>query len=168
MEGNFHNLIIDWFEDKRISLQKGALMESNHITEIFGKQSREKWVGLSILSIQDIVQRLKDTHLAYDLKLTCVIPLISDQFRITYNVPNSVREIEAQLENESPSLYLERTSGLHHYKPVEEYVYPIRFNFINDVSLYCYYREHRYIEGIIQEWEFSRGIYIVYYPDGSY
>jgi len=167
MNGNNLEIINQWFETTINALKNGSKWESNHITEILGEEPKEKWIDLSVLCMTSLTNKLRERRLERDYKILLAIPLVCDEFAASMKVPKSLVEMAEQLDIEPPGIYLSQATVVHSYKPVEEYACPVRFPLIPDAHFYTYYREHRYIESMVNEWEFSRAIYVSYYPEGG-
>lgn len=162
MDGLYHNQISQWFTAAVVSFQSGELGVSNHITEILGEKPKEDWVELTLFSIESASKNIIEAKMEHDYELSCCIPLRSNPFKLTRRVPKSISEVKKELSIEPPSLYLEQKSINLYYRPVEEYVCPIQFTFLDDVHFYSFYCEHNYID----QGEFSRGIFIRFFPEG--
>lgn len=94
-----------------------------------------------------------------------VIPLLSDSYQLEAVVPQNLEEIENQLNDEPPSLYLLDCKVLKYLAIYEEYKCPLSLELFKDIreGTYIYYREFRDATAIKNEWEFSRCVYVEYY-----
>ena len=102
------------------------------------------------------------------LRMLVVIPLQTHEDGISLEVPRSYEDLLTHLNyKEPPSLYI-TDSGLSKYRDVvEEYISPLPFIMpnVDYTSVAVYYRESRDQVSISRDWEYSRNIYLEYFPE---
>jgi hypothetical protein len=134
---------------------------------------REQSIPISIIEFLNIVSELD--AIGNPCKCGVVFPLLSKWKKIRLKVPSTLEEIETELDIEPPSLFLETWETRKNYERIEEYRYPIDSNLLLDSEMtikaienfFSYYREFRYSEALLENFEYSRCIYIEYFPNGK-
>lgn len=141
---------------------------SLHLNEILGSsQNKAIYLVDTLTSYVFLVQHL----IAIDLpvKPVLVIPLISQAFNIEMRTPASIEDLHNQIDSfEPPSLILLDWQHNKMVAPCEEYCSPLDFQLLHPSQdhIYIYYREFRYLLGKFNNWEYSRAVYVEYYPNG--
>ena len=129
------------------------------------KIERREIVALSINvfnAFLQLIQALDSPPL-----LVMVIPLVSENTKLEASAPENLQQIEAQYsEFESTSVHLLDWDVLKYWNGDEEYKIPlsIPFDGLVDEGIRIYYREFRGRTSIENHWEYSRCIYVSYYP----
>jgi hypothetical protein len=162
-----------WLESglDRISEEKAI---SGHITYFYSDSLPiEQWIPLSILEFQNIITQLDS--IGNPCRCGVIIPLVSKWKKMRLQPPATLKEINAQVnESDPPSLFLEIWEKKY-YLPIQEYCFPVNSNLLLNPKIinqpiekfYTYYRELRYNEDIVNNWEFIRRIYFEYFPNGN-
>jgi len=167
MVGIFDNLIHQWVKNN-LNLVDTARPISIHITDLLSIELKsEEVIGTSISIFSRIVREIID--LGNPVQPILTIPLISESHHILQKLPVNIDDLMLQIDYfEPPSIYLVSWNRIKKIAPVEEFKIPLGFNLFDeqDVNYYSYYREHRYAIALKESWEFTRGIYIEYYPQG--
>jgi len=138
-----------------------------HLDELIGDTIFEKnTLTVSIDVYQTLVEQL--VALETPVKPGLVIPLVSSSRKLTMKVPLNLEELIHQRDqNEPPSLYLIDWRPNKTRVVCEEFHTPLSFNLLTiGNQVYSYYREFRYSLGIKNNWEYSRAVYVEFFPDG--
>jgi len=159
----YHQKIERWIEAglKNLTVRNPI---SVHINDLLNIELEEpQIVSISLMSFTALVIGMRKRQMS--AKPGLVIPLSTGSFHLTANVPSSLREIESQLDIETPSLYLLSWNIARCVEVYEEYKSPLAFELISASfkGAYAYYREFRDATAIKNGWEFSRCIYIEYF-----
>lgn len=145
--------------------------QTKHITDILERPliANKEIFGISLLAIRILARELQ--MLNNPLKAGLVIPLQSDFKQIINKVPNSFEDILIEMEkHDPPSLILESWEIARNFTITEEFRTPLKFPLFDEPlqKFYFYYREFRYERDYINDWEYSRCIFVEYYPDGHF
>ena len=92
-----------------------------------------------------------------------------DETKLCLKPPENVDALVADLDTSPPTLYVTRPDLKSVWDTTEEYRVPVKFlnrSMIRSVST-AYYREFRDEQGIEQNWEFTRSIYLEYFSLNS-
>lgn len=162
-----HQRIQKWLMEnmKSVSIHNSV---SIHLDELLGKElQRSAVTKTAVQAFHILVKTLQELQMPVQPIL--VIPLISISEKIQRAVPSKAEMIEDQLDFEPPSLCLMDWEIHKYFVVAEEYRCPLPFAFFDilEEHIYVYYREHRYKQGIDNDWEFARGVYIEYYCNDS-
>jgi hypothetical protein len=169
MDGNHLELAIEKWLRSNYQKVVALLPVSNHINELVNiVLPKEDSLNLSIKAYRILVHSTR--NLGTPVKPGLVIPLKSKFKNLSLQIPKSRDELIAHLDDEPPSLYLEAWEQAKKFIYCEEYRVPLEMQFLEDLDKNCfiYYREHRYSLAILNDWEYGRGIYLEYYPDGRF
>jgi hypothetical protein len=168
MDGNYRDQIRQWTDSQIAKIEKGSFYETSHIDEIIDAVSKNDWIDWSIKTFRITIQRVNEIRFNRIIIPMLVFPLYSELKKIRMKPPQSVEDLKNQFSNEPPSIYLQDVSICFRFGPIEEYKCPLNFSLINDPAhFYTYYREHKYFERTFNFEEYSRGVYIEYFPDGE-
>ena len=162
--------LFNWISEN-ISSVSPLLPVTIHMTDLYKGLSQPEVLNhelfdISLMVFQNLVSEIK--RIGNTVKTGLVIPLNGTSKKLSLKIPTSRADIFTQLTNEPPSLWMESWDTLKKAVVVEEFRTPFNIAIlnINDSHFYAYYREHRYWMAIDNNWEFERGLYIEYYPNG--
>lgn len=168
MDGSYHKKVQQWADKQIDKVKEGLIYDSYHIDEILDHVPKEDWVDKAKGVFTILVQRVKERDPDRIVLPMVVFPLISKWKNLQMNPPQNMEEFTHLIDGITPpEIYINNISTYYRFKPHEEYQCPINFSIMNEpFQYYEYYREIKFIEGIRNDWEFARGIYIEYYPNG--
>jgi hypothetical protein len=162
MDEQYEQKIEQWLEKYLPSLSaSGAL--SVHVDNLLGRslgKPETLRVSLNALSVLWLLMQRRQAGVKFGL----VIPLHSPSPQLSANAPTDLGEIEQQLSDEPPSLFLIGRNAFESQEIFEEYKRPLFFELVPNVpqAALTYYREFRDITYLRNGWEFSRCVYIEY------
>ncbi len=136
---------------------------SIHLDELLGMStSGIETVTISLQAYKILLEQLQ-TH-QFPVKPMLVIPLVTISNKFERTVPLTINDLESQLSFEPPSLYLLAWHALEYEVEGEAYWIPLKFELLGSCPkrVHTYYKEVRYKDGIENDWEFTRAIYLEY------
>jgi hypothetical protein len=85
-------------------------------------------------------------------------------------VPKDIDELQSELSDEPPSLYILSRELPKKFDPVQEFKTPLNFSLFSgyEDQIDIQYREFRFHHAIQNNWEFLRVVYLEYFPKGSF
>ena len=157
----------DWYNET--ILERGRKYPlCAHVSEFFPANiSRDKLFEGSLALFLECVGLVKEKSLDGEVMPALVIPLLySDKLHVW---DDSISLSDQLHDMEPPSLYLIEYKIAKYFEKVEEYRVPVELDLgwveLTKKNFSIYYRCHRSIEEIENDWEYSRAIYLEYYPD---
>ena len=140
---------------------------SNHLDEVLGRPvERPDIIDLSLHAYAILVDQMQKLRMPAQPVL--VIPLRSESIRLEATVPQDLPSIKSLWRQvEPPSLYLFSWDASRLLEVCEEYRAPLVFDPMPPpiAGTYAYYREFRDMAGIENNWEFTKGVYVEYFPE---
>jgi hypothetical protein len=139
---------------------------SSHIDDILQDVLATEHIEISTQMFSALVGLL--ISMQTPVKPMLIIPLRSIARRVVQAIPQSKIDIESQLTNEPPSLYLVDWETARAQALLEEYNVPLPFELFSTTleGVYVYYREVRFAREMQNDEEFLREIRAEYYPLG--
>ncbi|MFZ6027928.1 MAG: hypothetical protein ACOYYS_09445 [Chloroflexota bacterium] len=168
MDGNFLLQSKNWFLEN-VNQVKPFRSASVHITDLSTLIIPDKSViPVAFAAFATIINESKQVE--EPVRITLVFPLRLMRNKLSLQIPKDWQSIQADFSDEPPIIYLESWETTKRYVLVEEYKLPLKLDLPIDcnANFFTYYREHRYEMEMINDWEFSRCIYIEYYPNGKF
>lgn len=172
MDGNYQRIDLDKLigEWVQTNIMNVATLNpiSMHITDLLQTEVlKDDILNTSMDVYRTLVKEIRQRN--NPVKTSLVIPLLSLSRKIKMKIPKGIDDVMNDLNVEPPSIYLESWEQPRSYVVIEEFRCPLSSSFVSTLpkNFYVHYREHRYSIGIWNNWEFDRGIYIEYFPNGS-
>jgi hypothetical protein len=165
MDENYE-LIKQWFLENKDRVTPVHPI-SAHISDLLGRRiTKKSMLSVSFASLLVVIRESKS--LGNPVKIFLIIPLNSISNKISFQIPQDLKNIQADLCDEPPSIYLKSWEMARQSTIVEEYKIPIKLDLPTEFEdqLYVYYSECRYEIAFVNNWEFSRCIFVEYYPEG--
>lgn len=165
MDKDIYSRVQNWITEN-ISLVSAKHPVSIHIDELLGRKFKgQESLRISLDAFEQVINILLKNGVPVQPSLTIILE--SESKKIELNIPKNRKEIVAQLAPEPPSVYLVSWDASKYLSVIEEYKTPLPFDLLlNEVEgVITYYIEYRGSIGIENDWEFSRAIYLDYYPE---
>ncbi len=161
--------ISEWVQDN-IELVSAENPVTMHVDRLRGVDlARERIIPTSLEILKALVLEVQCFN--DRVKAGLVLPLKAYNKKINTKHPVDLDGLQYQLlSREPPSIYLVSWTSSRKFYRTEEYRCPIDFLPLDDYhdNLYVYYQENRGRIGIQNNWEFAKGIFIEYCPDGVF
>jgi hypothetical protein len=156
--------LFDWIKTNGNNLAGSAFI-TEHVDVFLSANWPDGVIGTTIKLFSSAVHFVEKESLAANPLIT--FPLKTKGKQLSMSSPHSVESLSSDLDmNEPPSLYLlSRELKLYKYD-MEEYISPVTFLLpgLDYLQTKVYYREYRTTLAIKNNWEFSRVLYVEYYP----
>lgn len=164
MDKRLEKNVEEWF------IRSQALVDARnpaalHIDE-FGIDSfdRSDWIAVGTELFSFLVFLATNTDARVKPILT--IPLVDMNSTNCRNIPKNISDVQIQLGDEPPILYIVDRDINSYYFPSEEYKIPLRFQWPGldrNWGVYIYYKEYRDEQAIQHNWPSSRSVYAEYF-----
>jgi hypothetical protein len=159
----YKNVIIEWINRNSNNFEQN-LYASFHIDEILHESQTKEELLKSSIRLFDCVIDVIGSEIN-NTKPVLIIPLNpSEVIRTDFNITDLSGK---DLGEESPSIYLIKRDLDKYFEQWEEYLLPLKWNpFQRHKNRYnIYYRTYRDPLSFQNDWEYSRSIFIEYYPE---
>lgn len=165
MDNEILSRTINWVNDNFTEVTEKQPI-SIHIDELLGtKVKGEEALDASLDAYRNIIAFLEKESVPVQPSLTII--LHGDNKGMNFIPPKNKEEIISQLGLEPPSIYLLSWDSSKYLSVNEQYKKPLGFNLLHHKveGVFTYYIEYRNQIGIENDWEFSRAIYLDYFPE---
>jgi hypothetical protein len=159
-----NNWVSDIFKDIEKHIPKDI-----HIDELLSMEiDRGDLITYSCSAFDLIIDQLQNRH--FSGKVVLAFPLNIRGRKISMKPPKDYADFENQLDTLTPpSIFVFSWDISKYMEYVEEYIVPVEYDLpikIDKEKTLVYFREHRNGLSLVNQWEFSRCIYIEYFLGG--
>jgi hypothetical protein len=135
---------------------------SSHIDELLGRDIESKdYFDIGLTIFEYVCNRLNYKNKHY--KVILIIPLESIISLNISTIPKKMSDFIYSIE--PPGIYIIDRNSEKIMDICEEYKFPLPNLIKRKKNIYIYLRIFRYLEGIIENWEYDQCLYLEYYSD---